>query len=185
MTAQELDLQVGRLALRTFRMWAPQGKDERFLAPMGMLNDHWADGTCTARCLKATMAGGKNGVYETTYGDTYYDNKHEAPDMGCNCGVYGSLTYDSLRRQYHSHMDGIITVMAAEGRTIIGTRGLRTQFARIISYYPIDPACGKLAKVQFAEAEVHYDLFDMLEAHGFQSPTYGPIPKDNWEGWTA
>jgi hypothetical protein len=131
------------------------------------------------------MSGGRNGIYETNYGDTYKDDEHEAPFMGCNCGVYGSLTYDSLRRQYHSHMDGIITVMAAEGRTIIGSRGLRTQYARIIAHYAIDPKCGELAKTQFAEAEPFTDLFDMLEAYGFETPVFGPIPKDNWEGWTA
>lgn len=183
--AQEIDLQVGRMALRIFRMWAPIGRTERVLAPMGMLTDHWKDGTCTARCLKATMAGGRNGVYETTYGETYKDETHEAPFMGCNCGVYGSLSYDSLRRQYHSNMGGLITVMAAEGRTIIGSRGLRTQYARIIAYHVLLPEWGKLAKVQFAEAEPYEDLWGMLEAHGFETPTFGPILKDNWEGWTS
>lgn len=50
------------------------------------------------------------------------------------CGIYGSLSYGDLVLQFPGPASGIIAVIAAEGDTIIGTRGLRTAYARVVAY---------------------------------------------------
>jgi hypothetical protein len=79
--------------------------------------DGWEDGTCEAVC------------------HGYSNPRHEAPDENCGCGVYGSLSYADVLGQYHDAAKHLVAVIAAEGKTIIGTRGLRTAFARVVAYW--------------------------------------------------
>lgn len=64
----------------------------------------------------------------------HYFPEHPAPQLDCCCGIYGSLSMGHLVRQYRVAAY-LTAVIAAEGRTIIGTHGLRTERARVVAYY--------------------------------------------------
>jgi hypothetical protein len=63
---------------------------------------------------------------------------HTAPREGCQCGIYGSHSYMDLATQYPEHTRFIVGVIAAEGQTIMGPRGLRTERARCVAYWTPD-----------------------------------------------
>lgn len=109
------DIEVGRYALRTFKL--RDGK-------LGSLFQSftWDDGTAIATCL----GKGKGG-------------KHEAPAENCHCGLYGTLTLEHLESQYRSQALNCVAVMAAEGVTYLGDKGLRTAAARIVAYWVAPP----------------------------------------------
>jgi hypothetical protein len=106
------DFEVARYALRTFKTY------DGLLRPIAMNGHYWMDGVCKAECLSTTN----------------WDN-HTAPDENCSCGVYGSLSVEHLVAQFPRESALLITVIAAEGQTIIGPRGLRCEYARIVGYW--------------------------------------------------
>lgn len=115
--SEVVDLEVGRYALRTFRF------TETELVP---LVDHgvptWINGTCVAECLPwLRFLGGLS--------------THPSPALHCTCGVYGSFSYEDLVTQYDDYARALTCVISAEGQTIIGSRGLRTQAARVVAYH--------------------------------------------------
>lgn len=91
--------------------------------------DGWEDGTCEAVC------------------HGYSRPRHEAPGENCGCGVYGSLSYADVLGQYPTAAKHLVAVIAAEGKTIIGTRGLRTAFARVVAYWADPTSPGRPAPV--------------------------------------
>ena len=151
------DLEVGRCALRTFRL-----VDERYcdlddnqvvsisgLILTGMFRNggDWLDGACVARCER--------------------DYAHDAPGEDCDCGIYGALSLNSLTSKY-PQASRLVAVIAAEGMTFIGDVGLRTEAARVVAYW-----CGPDARIerhhcqiQFRDAEQFADLAGMLETYG-------------------
>jgi hypothetical protein len=93
--------------------WWDDGLSRAYRSPVQHhRGSDWEDGTCEATCRSG----------------------HQAPHEGCHCGIYGSLSYAGLLLQYPQARH-LVTVIAAEGTTIIGTRGLRTQFARVVAYW--------------------------------------------------
>ncbi len=135
------DIEVARYALRTFVTY-PVGDRLRSVVKRG---HHWHDGTCVAQCLK-----GKD---------------HEAPAEGCSCGIYGTLSLQALERQFDSEAARLVTVIAAEGRTIIGDTGLRTSAARVVAYWSPSRTIRKSCKKQFRGSEDFTDLNAMLTAY--------------------
>jgi hypothetical protein len=117
------DLAVGVYALRTFAV--ADGKLSSVIQGAG----HWDDGVCEARCVK--------------------DPTHEAPADGCKCGIYGTHTLEALFSRYPEHSSRIVAVIAPEGRTVTGPKGLRTAFARIVAYWCAEPA-GRLPRRTYA-----------------------------------
>jgi hypothetical protein len=103
------NIQVARYALRTFAI--RDGKPES----VAVRGDHWTDGVCVAHCLAHP--------------------DHVAPEADCRCGIYGALTVGVLARQYPQFACRIVTVIAAEGKTMLGTVGLRTAAARVVAYW--------------------------------------------------
>jgi len=96
--------------------------------------DGWEDGTCEATC-------GNSAAKMVTWGGDVLsktNQRHQPPDERCGCGIYAALSYADVLHQYRQHARHIVAVVAAEGVTIIGTRGLRTQFARVVAYW-VDP----------------------------------------------
>ena len=153
-------IEVGRYALRTFHLSYMIGT----LGPMGYGRGNqgcWQDGTCTAKCLRKE------------YGYTRHEAKgdcrlpaplwHRPPHRACTCGIYGSLDLRSLQRQYRMQADDITAVIAAEGATLIGTVGLRTQYARVVGYRANWPY-GSYAQKQFVDAEEFGTDEELLEA---------------------
>ena len=110
-TAPLPDIEVARYALRTFHIDA----HARALVPVVMKHDRhaWDGGVCVASCHRG----------------------HTPPADGCRCGVYGATSLCSLLEQYPRLAANIVAVIAAEGSTIIGNSGLRTQAARVVAYW--------------------------------------------------
>ena len=103
------DIQVALYAWRTFVI--RDGKPESII----QRGDHWTDGVCVAHCLAHP--------------------DHVAPEADCRCGIYGALTLRALQQQYQQFTCRIVTVIAAEGKTMLGTIGLRTAAARVVAYW--------------------------------------------------
>jgi hypothetical protein len=126
MTDEVLDLEIGQFALRSFkyiervpwiddcaRCWT-DGKVRYWASPSYTHFGDWMDGTCTARCGRMT---------------------HDPPGDHCQCGIYGSLSYADLLASFKYEARELVVTIAAEGTTIIGTRGLRTAYARVVGYW--------------------------------------------------
>lgn len=109
---------------------------------------------------------------------------HEAPSEKCHCGVYGALSLDHLEAQYPQHTRNIVAVIAAEGNTIIGPRGLRTQFARVVAYWAINSTrSAAIAANQFRGAKHFTDRSVMLDE--YRLPSHLPVPDDIGENYWA
>lgn len=141
MTAQTPDIEVARYALRTFRI------DPRARALIPVVIDDpraWENGVCVARCHR----------------------DHSPPANGCRCGVYGATSLGSLFAQYPLLASHIVAVIAAEGATIIGSSGLRTQAARVVAYWcGPSPGLAKARAVlaeQCPDAQAYNDCVAML-----------------------
>jgi hypothetical protein len=183
------ELEVARYALRTFRRftrpgnpslsmgmdfnWETWGSREDVLGPVGVNEpDAWADGTIQARCVKERPYFSRNGgigssVYSWGSIRPIWDPEpHIAPALDCTCGAYGSLSLNHLTRQYPVATHGIVAVIAAEGRTIIGTRGLRTQYARVVAYSSRESDILSAAQRQFKDAEEYKDVEQMVKDFG-------------------
>jgi hypothetical protein len=115
-----LDIIIGVHGLRTFIVSA-DGK----LSSVTQRGGHWEDGVCIARCL--------------AYTSDDPDNPHVAPEKDCRCGIYATLSLEVLFSQYPEPASRIVTVIAAEGKTRLGTVGLRTAAARVVAYWVADP----------------------------------------------
>jgi hypothetical protein len=101
---------------------------------------------------------------------------HEAPAEKCHCGIYGTLNLAHLMSQYPHDAANIVTVIAAEGNTILGSRGLRTAYARVVGYWSPVPEIRSIAERQFYDARFFEDIDEML-AH-FELPTGWPDQED-------
>lgn len=106
------DIEVGRHALRTFKI------DTHKLRLKSLFQEHfWDGGTAVAECRSKGMSC------------------KSSPSLNCMCGIYGTLTIDQLFKEYGQYARNCVAVFAAEGTTIIGTKGLRTAAARIVAYW--------------------------------------------------
>jgi hypothetical protein len=150
------DYEVARRALRTFKI-----HDNGRLGPVSQgSSDDWIGGVCNARCLPGEF--------------------HPAPYKGCGCGVYGALTAYDLIDQWSRFSSLCIMVFAAEGTTIIGPRGLRTQAARLLAYW--SPYWGVRRRInkQFPNLVRYKRLQAMLDAYSL--PFYPDKEPDDPEG---
>ncbi len=141
--------------------WWEDCKVRVWRSPSYMKRGDWEDGTCKAVCH--------------TYGPRGSKEPHEAPDKDCSCGIYGSLSYVDLLSQFRPEAYFIVAVIAAEGKTIIGDRGLRTAFARVVAY-SIGSQIGSgrdsdsdflhryVAAKQFKDAKIFESPLDMVTA---------------------
>lgn len=111
--------------------------------------------------------------------------EHEAPDIDCRCGVYGSLNLENLRRQYAEALF-MVAVIAAEGKTIIGTRGLRTEYARVVAFWTpwYQFFMRRVAVKECPDATSYKDLNLMLKDYGIPRKADGSIePIKNASTW--
>lgn len=199
-SGDKVDLEVARYGLRTFRA-ALRGStrspqfDDIFGADLAALmlgmkpqpprpkthelgsvfvggGQHWTDGTCTARCHADSVNLFSLSLLSALTGVEY--GGHEAPSEDCRCGIYATLTYEHLVDQYPQHTRRIVTVVAAEGQTIIGDKGFRTQYARVVAYWCQDDLLD-ICKTQFKDAKQFPQVNHMLKEYGFLSsaPSWG------------
>lgn len=151
------DLEMDRFALRTFEIKPASG----LFGSLQVSGNHWVDGTCTAQCLKDDI---------NFYGWWRHERPepHIPPGDNCRCGIYGSLNLANLIKQYPYQCRRCVAVIAAEGETIIGSRGLRTQYARVAALWSPERELRKTAKMQFTGAEIFKRCSKMLAAYGLE-----------------
>lgn len=149
------DIEIARYGLRTFNL--RQGTLKSVFK-----NYTWEGGVCVAQCLRD---------------DTGVTTFHEPPGENCSCGIYATTTVDSLLHQYRDSANECMTVIAAEGTTIIGDRGMRTAAARIVAYWCADQFQGLLAD-NCPDAERFTDPNEMFAKFGFGPPAraFPPAP---------
>ncbi len=156
MTDIELpDLEVGRHALRTFSV------RNNHLWPVAMTeDDSWADGTCVARCVETSYSSLRHAILDDS------PARHPTPSMDCSCGIYGTLSLIHLRTQYPVMTDRLVCVIAVEGNTILGDRGLRAAAARVVAYWAKDRGIHRIAQGQLKDGMHYKKLKKMLDAYG-------------------
>jgi hypothetical protein len=106
------EIEVAVYALRTFGVAGDR------LTSVAKGDGHWNDGVCVARC--------------TANPD---DPQHVPPADNCGCGVYGFFTLEELFAQYGAYAHRVVGVIAAQGLTAVGDKGLKTAAARIVAYW--------------------------------------------------
>ncbi len=140
---------VGVFALRTFRVSV-----NGYLVPASQYSDEWATGTAIARCGK----------------------DHQAPDDDCTCGLYSMRDLHQLTTQYKAAR-GLLAVVALEGQTIQGTKGWRSQAARVVDVWTA-PRAVPAAQLELLRAHLPGVRFH-TDAHGMlaQYPALVPDPR--------
>jgi hypothetical protein len=102
--------QVGEIrALRTFRIGG-----DGCLYPL-FSDDRWSAGENTARCRSP--------------GTGRDETEHLVVEPGCTCGFYAYA--DEQAAAEYPHSRHVLAVVACWGRVVAGTRGLRSQYARV------------------------------------------------------
>jgi hypothetical protein len=138
--------EVGEIrTLRSFRIGAG-GRLVPLFSPHA-----WQDGTNEAECGLPL---------------TRLDDAHLAPGIDCSCGFYG---YGDVRSAgEYPFARYVLAVVACWGRVVAGTRGVRSQYARIEAVW-LSPAVPRELAAKVAGAYPSIEVFDdraaMLEAH--------------------
>jgi hypothetical protein len=140
--------QVGEIcALRTFRI----GPDARLYPLFG--RDPWIDGANTAGCR--VMAAGRRG-----------DVDHRVVDPACTCGFYAYA--DEQAASEYPYARHVLAVVACWGRVVAGTRGVRSQHARVDAIWMSDAVPAELAAsvaANYPAMRVYADKAAMLSDH--------------------
>ncbi len=140
--------QVGEIrALRTFRI----GRDARLYPLFGSVA--WTDGPNTATCRipRSSRRG---------------DPDHRVVDPACTCGFYAYADEEATAEYPHSRH--VLAVVACWGRVVAGTRGLRTEHARVEAIWMSPTVPGDLAAgvvEQYPSAAVYAEKDDLLARH--------------------
>lgn len=58
---------------------------------------------------------------------------HIAPDFDCSCGIYALTDYPSQRESLPWPSDALTGVMLGWGHTVIGNKGFRSEYAKIVA----------------------------------------------------
>jgi hypothetical protein len=158
--------------VRTFGYDPARRKFHSVAAP----GDHWGNGVSTAQCFSDNDIGALGSdKTDVISGNAIARTRHEAPDSSCDCGIYASLYLDFLKRHYDHLTSAMVAVIAAEGLTFVGSRGLRTARARVVAY-ALDKHRYEELKVpaaeQFRDAKRFVFSHGMAQHYGI--PLYGP-----------
>lgn len=127
----------------------------------------WTDGTLVAQCrahinYKIFFRGSADPCVEVFMGP----GCPNPPEETCTCGVYGAVSMESLWSQYSLFAETNVAVIAAEGQTMVGDRGLRTTAARVVAFAATEKST--FFAQQCPEATHYPQLNDMLTAYGFE-----------------
>ncbi|MDQ2749271.1 MAG: hypothetical protein ABI775_00040 [Pseudonocardiales bacterium] len=139
---------VGEIrALRSFRI----GPDAR-LYPL-FSDEAWSDGVNTARCRNTALARRR-------------DTEHLVVGPDCTCGFYAYA--DEQGAVEYPHAQHVLAVVACWGRVVAGTRGLRSEHARVEAVWmsstvPPDLAAG--VAENYPAATTYADKTAMLAEH--------------------
>lgn len=147
------DVEVARYGLRTFAVEA--GTLKSLFQPTA-----WDKGVIEARCMRGDEWS------------PWYD--HSIPHERCTCGVYATVDLQSLIAQYRDRCRSNVAVVAVEGTTIIGDKGMRTSAARVVAYWTPDSKRGQKAQMVYervcGDDVPHYDdMNTMLKDFNFRA----------------
>lgn len=207
------DIEVGRLGLRTFSYSVI---DETLGSLFFRKEGDWMEGTAVSRCdiieRRTQLRGQGWNVWTGPDSVPLTVPAHQdGPYMDCRCGIYAATNLYDLYAQYTQTMN-LVTVVAVEGKTIIGDTGMRSTAARVIAYWVaprIDdedvelldpgeqrkkyghylpnhkyrPAIYAAAQRQFKDAKEYVRLAEMLSAHDL--PWLPPEGADGFVGYLA
>jgi hypothetical protein len=140
-TFKPANIFCGPVLTSTNKMAAPpRHRDGRILLnnpePVTTADVSWYDGTCEAVCLANV-----DEVHVWQGGDIAHQASntalHVAPEEGCSsrCGIYALDDLANLARQFNQYAMYVVVVIRAEGKTIVGGGGFRTQKARVVAYW--------------------------------------------------
>jgi len=138
------DVDVGVFALRTFRI----NFERQELLAVTQRGHFWLNGVCRATCT--------NGL------------AHKSPHEKCDCGIYGCFTLDKLAEYGAGPMQVLVAVIAAQGKTIIGDYGLRTEAARVVAYWSSSWRIRKICESECEDVKRYRYLGNMLKDYGMQ-----------------
>lgn len=138
------DIEVGRHALRTFKVDFRR-RELRAMTQHPGTPSEWVGGTCIAVCRSRPSA-------------------HQSPKPSCTCGVYGTVELAGLN-QFGLYSHELVTVIAAEGATIVGDTGLRTAAARVVAYWSPARGVRRICAEQCKGAKEFRNLDEMLKAY--------------------
>jgi hypothetical protein len=172
-------------SLRGYRWWRfdsnMYGADPALLSPYRQRIRWRRDGN-EARCL-----GRKRIIGWTT---TNVEHPTGAPEAACACGFYalGSITKDADRQAaYVSDIDVeisgrsglVLGVMEGFGRVLVGTSGLRAQFARVMALFVSSRLSDVPRPLQVAGEVYDVPVYRRLSA---LTEEWGP---ESWGTWVA
>lgn len=129
--------------LRTFRV-----SDDGQLLPVFVTDDSWRGGQCIARCRGRV--------------------DHQAPADGCRCGIYTFRNLQVLRDQYDL-AEHLVAVVALEGQTLAGSRGWRSQAARVLDIWVapegLPEQLADRLRANLPGVRFHTDAFEMISGY--------------------
>jgi hypothetical protein len=175
-----VDLEVARYGLRTFKPmldamdwdilmaclntpWdmtaftEPAVDQDTVLGSVYVTGQHWLEGTCSAECIATHPTTAILNLLRPPE-----QREHEAPHVTCHCGIYATHSLEHLAHQYPYYTKNLVAVIAAEGQTIMGDKGFRTQHARVVAYW-CSPEYFQPCIRQFKGAEFYSDRDKMLK----------------------
>lgn len=91
---------------------------------------------------------------------------HRAPDVDCQCGFYAFLD-----PRWLTSVGSVIAIVACWGDTIVGTRGVRAEYSRVVAVYlpdDVPETVGDALKSTY-RVEVYRRVPDMLQQHPLSS----------------
>lgn len=166
--------QVGEIrAVRTFRV-GPGGA----LYPL-FSNTPWGDGANTAHCRAVRLAA--------TSGPS-----HPAPNPECTCGFYAYAS-ESAASEYPNARH-VLAVVACWGRVIAGTRGVRTEHARVEAIWmsaTVPPELAAMVRERYPSVSVYADRVAMIAEHPptaldcYEQPANAEAPWRRFGRWLA
>jgi hypothetical protein len=87
-----------------------------------------------------------------------------------------------LVSQYKQQTDNVLAVISAEGQTLIGPYGFRTEFARVVAYWSNSRTAARLCREQFPGATCYTNEFVMMQTYGIPKKPSGLIDPDGPSG---
>lgn len=130
-------------------------------APLKSFNDEWwSPGRAMVAACNASFAWGPARVAEVM------NQRHEAPQEGCTCGIYATRSFDQLRNLGYQRR-GIRGEVYLWGKVIEHESGWRAQFAypKTLVLSPESLLFGGFAQLELSNAELMTYL-DSLTAYG-------------------
>lgn len=158
------------MALRTFNV-----SNSGDLLPLVVARRPWKSGVNEAEC--------RNGVQIASIKER--EPRHRAPELGCSCGFYA---YGAPEHVEYIQSDYVLAVVACSGRIRAGTKGIRSEKARLIALWAARDIPDDLLeriRTKYPDVRIYRDRGAMLaEFPTTVLDTYDrprPVPRRGWQ----